>query len=53
MTVENLDTGETVSYTLVIPEVADGKRNFISIATPVGKALLNRKVGDAVTVSIP
>ncbi|MBM2828504.1 MAG: GreA/GreB family elongation factor [Actinobacteria bacterium] len=53
VTVENLDTGETVSYTLVIPEVADGKRNFISIAAPVGKALLNRKVGDTVTVSIP
>jgi transcription elongation factor GreA len=53
VTVENLDTGDTVSYTLVIPEVADGKRNFISIAAPVGKALLNRKVGDTVTVSIP
>jgi len=53
VTVENLDTGETVSYTLVIPEVAEGKKNFISIAAPVGKALLNRKVGDAVTVNIP
>ena len=53
VTVENLDTDETVTYTLVIPEVAEGTRNFISIAAPVGKALMNRKVGDTVTVTIP
>lgn len=53
VTVENLDTGDQVSYTLVIPELADGKKNFVSIAAPVGKALLNRKIGDNVTVTIP
>jgi len=53
VTVENLDTGDTVRYTLVIPEVADGKKNFVSVAAPIGRALLNRKVGDAVTVTIP
>ncbi len=53
VTVENLDTGETLRYTLVIPEVADGKKNLVSVASPVGRALLNRKVGDAVTVTIP
>ncbi|MBI5419010.1 MAG: transcription elongation factor GreA [Deltaproteobacteria bacterium] len=53
VTVENLDTGEMVRYTLVIPEVADGKKNLVSVASPVGRALLNRKVGDSVTVSIP
>jgi transcription elongation factor GreA len=53
VTVENVETGETVRYTLVIPEIADGKKNFVSVAAPVGRALLNRKVGDAVTVSIP
>lgn len=53
VTVENLDTGDTVRYTLVIPEVADGKRNFVSVAAPIGRALLNRKVGDTVTVTIP
>jgi len=53
VTVENTDTGEEVRYTLVIPEVADGKKNFVSVAAPVGRALLNRKVGDAVTVRIP
>jgi transcription elongation factor GreA len=53
VTVENLDTGETVRYTLVIPEMADGNRNFISIAAPVGRALLNRSVGESVSVTIP
>ncbi len=53
VTVENTDTGEEVRYTLVIPEVADGKKNFVSVAAPVGRALLNRKVGDTVTVQIP
>lgn len=53
VTVENIDTGEEVRYTLVIPEVADGKKNFVSVAAPVGRALLNRKVGDTVTVQIP
>jgi transcription elongation factor GreA len=53
VTVENLDTGETARYTLVIPEMADGNRNFISIAAPVGRALLNRSVGESVSVTIP
>ena len=53
VTVENADTGEAIRYTLVIPEVADGKKNFVSIASPVGRALVNRKIGDAVTVQIP
>ncbi len=53
VTVENVETGEEVRYTLVIPEVADGKKNFVSMAAPVGRALLNRRVGDTVTVQIP
>ena len=53
VTVENTDTGEEVRYTLVIPEIADGKKNFVSVAAPVGRALLNRRVGDTVTVQIP
>ena len=53
VTVENVEMGEEIRYTLVIPEVADGKKNFVSVAAPVGRALLNRKVGDAVTVQIP
>jgi len=53
VTVENLESGEEVCYTLVIPELADGNRSFVSIAAPVGKALMNRRVGDTVTITIP
>jgi len=53
VTVENLESGEEVRYTLVIPELADGNRSFVSIAAPVGKALMNRRVGDAVRITIP
>jgi transcription elongation factor GreA len=53
VTVENLDSGEEVRYTLVIPEVADEAPHFVSIAAPVGQALLNRRIGDTVTVRIP
>jgi transcription elongation factor GreA len=53
VTVEDGGTGEEVRYTLVIPEIADGKKNFVSIASPVGRALLHRKPGDTVTVRVP
>jgi len=53
VTVENLESGEEVRYTLVIPELADGNKSFVSMASPVGKALMNRHVGDAVTITIP
>lgn len=53
VTVENVETGEEIRYTLVIPEIADGKKNFVSLASPVGRALLHRKPGDTVTVQIP
>jgi len=53
VTVENVGTGEEIQYSLVIPEVADGKKNFVSLASPVGRALLNRKPGDTVTVQVP
>ena len=53
VTVENLENGEEIRYTLVIPELADGNKSFVSMASPVGKALMNRRVGDAVTITIP
>jgi transcription elongation factor GreA len=53
VTVENLEDGGEITYTLVIPELADGNRSMVSIASPVGRGLMNRKVGDAVTITIP
>ncbi|MGB7629614.1 MAG: transcription elongation factor GreA [Candidatus Deferrimicrobium sp.] len=53
VTVENLESREEIRYTLVIPELADGNKSFVSMASPVGKALMNRRVGDTVTITIP
>lgn len=53
VTVENQDGGGEITYTLVIPELADGNKSFVSMASPVGKALMNRRVGDSVTITIP
>ena len=53
VTVENLESGEEILYTVVIPELADGNKSFVSMASPVGKALMNRRVGDTVTITIP
>lgn len=53
VTVGNIESGEEIRYTLVIPELADGNRSFVSMASPVGKALMNRRVGDTVTITIP
>jgi transcription elongation factor GreA len=50
-----LDTQRDVKmeYKLVSTEEADAERGFISTTSPIGKALLNRKVGDEVQVSTP
>ena len=42
-----------VEYRLVSTEEADAEKGFISTTSPIGKALLNRKVGDEVKVSTP
>lgn len=50
---EELSTGERVTYTFVFPEEVDPDNGRISLATPIGKALMGREEGDEVTVSVP
>ena len=50
----DLSSGERLSYTMVNP--SSGVRltqNALSIASPIGKALLNRGKGDTVEVTAP
>jgi transcription elongation factor GreA len=52
--VRDLGTRETVSYELVVPD----SMNFddptqISVASPLGRAMVEKKVGDTVTVQLP
>jgi transcription elongation factor GreA len=51
--VRDLEDGEELTYLLVAPAEADVSRDKISVASPVGKALLGHRVGDRVTVETP
>lgn len=42
-----------IEYKLVSSEEADAEKGLISTTSPIGKALLNRKVGDEVHVTTP
>jgi len=50
---EDHDTGETVSYKIVGADESDIRQKKISVHSPIAKALIGRKVGDAVEVAIP
>ena len=50
---ENVDNGETKTYTILGPDAADPTKGSISFLSPVGQALLSREVGDEVSVEIP
>ena len=42
-----------IEYKLVTTEEADFEKGLISTSSPIGKALLNCKVGDEITVATP
>ena len=50
---ENLDTGEQVQYEIVGPDESDVKQGKISSDSPVGRALIGKKVEDEVNVRTP
>jgi transcription elongation factor GreA len=50
---ENLDTGEQVQYQIVGPDESDVKQGKISSSSPVGLALMGKKVDDEVSVQTP
>ncbi len=50
---ENIDTEEEVKYQLVGPEESDIEKGFISVASPLGKAIIGKKPGDEVTLNAP
>ena len=51
--IKNVKSGMTVSYMLVSEEEADLKANKISSASPFGKGLLGKKVGDIAQIQAP
>ena len=50
--IEDAD-GETYSYRIVGPDEFDAEKKFISIDSPMAKALLGRSEGDEIVVSRP
>lgn len=50
---ENIDTGEDVEYQLVGPEESDINQGRISIASPLGRAIVGRKPGDEIALDAP
>jgi transcription elongation factor GreA len=44
---------QVIVYQLVMPEDADVENGFISTASPIGRALLNKEEGDEVSVTTP
>jgi len=53
VTIEDSDSGETQTYTIVGEHEADIKRHRISIGAPVARALIGKEVGDTVIVQSP
>lgn len=45
--------GDTTVYQLVMPEDADPAKGLISTASPIGRALVGKEVGDEVDVPTP
>ncbi len=50
---ENVDTGEDVEYMLVGPEESDIHKGRISIASPLGQAIVGRRPGDEISLQAP
>ena len=50
---ENIETGEDVSYQLVGPDESDIENGRISVSSPLGKAILGRKPGDELFLEVP
>jgi transcription elongation factor GreA len=53
LTLVDVDTNKTVTYVLVGPEEADFERGLLSTGSPLGRALLGKKVGDEVVLQAP
>jgi transcription elongation factor GreA len=51
--VEDLDEGNRTEYEIVVPEEVDASLNRISLASPLGKAMLGRGEGDDFEVQTP
>lgn len=50
---EDLETGQTVTYQVVGDTEADIRMNLISVSSPIARALIGKSVGDIAEVQAP
>lgn len=50
---ENVDTGDTVRYRIVGPDETDARRGWISIDSPLARAVLKKRVDDEFDAELP
>lgn len=50
---KNLDTGDTLCYTLVAQDEADLAKGKISVTSPIGKGLLGKAVSEVAEIQVP
>jgi transcription elongation factor GreA len=53
VTMENLDTGDVVSYRIVGEDEASIEDGLISVTSPIARGLIRHGVGDEVTIRTP
>lgn len=53
VTLTDIETDEKVEYTILGEDEADAKQGRISVTSPVARALMNKEIGDEVSVKVP
>jgi transcription elongation factor GreA len=53
VTLEEIETGKTVNYQLVGPDESEPEKGLISVTSPIGRALLGKRVDEEVRVQTP
>lgn len=53
VTMKDQSDGEEILYTIAPPDEADPDEDIISVKSPIGQALLGKKVGDVVKIKVP
>lgn len=48
-----IENGASITYELVMPEDSDPDRGLISVASPIGRALVGKEAGDEVSAPTP
>jgi transcription elongation factor GreA len=51
--IEDINTGKRITYKLFGPLESDIEKNRISVTSPIGRALIGKRVGEEISVNTP